>query len=77
VHRAATLVPKDAVLFDPGTRKARVFVAKSGKADQREVRVGFSNPRYVEIIGDSVTTSDKVIVAGQTSLQDGDTIRVQ
>jgi RND family efflux transporter MFP subunit len=77
VHRAATLVPKDAVLFDPGTRKARVFVAKSGKADQREVRVGLSNPRYVEIIGDAVTTSDKVIVAGQTSLQDGDTIRVQ
>jgi RND family efflux transporter MFP subunit len=77
IHRNATLVPKDAVLFDPGSKKAHVFVAKGGKADQREIQVGFTNPKFVEAIGGDLTTSDKVVVAGQTTLQDGDAIRVQ
>ena len=77
VHRDATLVPKDAVLFDPVTRKARVFVALDKKAVEKEVKVGFSNPKLVEVTNGGVTTGDKVIVEGQTTLQDGDPIRVK
>ena len=77
VHRNTTLVPKDAVLFEPGTGKARVFVAKNNKAEEREVRVGLTNPKLVEITNGAVTPNDKVIVAGQISLQDGDPIRTK
>jgi len=75
-HRNAVLIDKDAVLFDPAINKTRVFVAESGKADERNVKVGYSNPKQVEILS-GVSASDKVITNGQTALQDGDPIKVQ
>jgi RND family efflux transporter MFP subunit len=76
-HQNATLVPKDAVLFDAVTGKSRVFVTDSGgKAKERAVQVGFSNPSAVEVLG-GVKPGEKVIVAGQTALQNGDVVRIQ
>ena len=81
VHPNATLLPKDAVLFDPG-KAPRVFVvsgdnSKAQKAKEREVKIGFTNPSVVEVTNGAVKNGDKVIVAGQTALQDGDLVRVQ
>jgi HlyD family secretion protein len=76
-HRNATLVPKDAVIFDPANNRTRLFVAKSGtQAVERAVKTGYSNPEYVEIIS-GVNAGEQVITAGQTTLQNGDAIRVQ
>ena len=44
---------------------------------KREVHVGYSNPEFVEILDNGVRPGEKVIIAGQTALQNGDPIRVQ
>jgi RND family efflux transporter MFP subunit len=76
-HAGATLVPKDALLFDPMTRQARVFVSRpDGKAEERRVSVGYSNTEYVETLS-GVHPGEKVIVAGQNVLSNGDPIKVQ
>jgi HlyD family secretion protein len=77
-HANTTLVPKDAVLFDATSNRNRVFIAASdGKAQERQVRVGYTNPQFVEVLRNDVKPGEKVIVEGQTSLQNGDAIRVQ
>jgi HlyD family secretion protein len=77
-HAGATLVPKDAVLFDSSSNRSRVFVATTdGKAQERSVRVGYTNPQFVEVLKNDVKPGEKVVVEGQTSLQNGDAIRVQ
>jgi RND family efflux transporter MFP subunit len=76
-HRNAVLVPKDAVLFDPITDRARIFVTgKNNAAEERPVDVGYMNPQSVEILS-GVRPGEKVIVAGQNALQNGDRIKVQ
>jgi len=75
-HRGATIVPKDAVIFDPVDRKARLFVAQAGKASERSVQVGYTDPGRVEVVA-GVRPGEQVIVAGQNALSDGDPVRVQ
>ncbi len=76
-HRGATLVPKDAVLFDPTNNHTRVFVAgPDNKAEERAVKVGYTNPQQAEILN-GVSTNEKVITAGQAGLQNGDSVKVQ
>jgi HlyD family secretion protein len=75
-HHSTVLVDKDSVLFDPANNKTRVFVAENSKAKERVVKVGYSNPKQVEILN-GVSAGDRVITNGQTALQDGDPIKVQ
>jgi len=74
-HRQAVVVPKDAVLFDPVNNTARVFVS-NGKAEEREVEVGYSDPKFVEIL-QGIRPGEKVVTVGQNALQNGDKIRVE
>lgn len=76
-HHGATLVPKDAVIFDPSRGTARVFITRpDGTVAERSVRLGYSTPRYVEILS-GVQPSQQVVTTGQTALQDGDRVKVQ
>jgi RND family efflux transporter MFP subunit len=106
-HRNATLVPKDAVLFDPVNNRTRVFVTETTAlvpssetpkmsegvlrkslaldkgglrvatiAKERMVKIGYSDPKYAEVLS-GVKPGDKVVIAGQSALQDGDKIRIQ
>ncbi len=75
-HRAATLVPKDAVIFDPSSRSARVFVTDGKVATDRPIKTGYVNPDYVEAVS-GLQPDDKVIVSGQSALQSGDRVNVQ
>src|SRR5262249_15126179 len=76
-HRGATLIPKDAVIFDPTNNSARIFVVDSrDNAEERTIKVGYSDPQYVEALS-GVKPNEKVITAGQTTLQNGDKVRVQ
>lgn len=77
VHRNATLVPKDAVLFGENNGDSRVFVVEAGdKASERRVRVGFANPEHVEIV-EGVKPGERVVVAGQNNLRDGARVTVR
>jgi len=76
VHKGVTLVSKDAVIYDTVNNKTRLFVVSGGKAEEKEITVGYSNPKSVEVLGGTIKPGDKVIVAGQNTLQNGDTIRV-
>lgn len=75
-HTNTTLVPKDAVLFDPVAGRDRVFVASGGKAQERMVRTGYMNPESVEVLS-GVHPGDAVVIAGQTVLQNGDAVAIQ
>lgn len=74
-HRNATLVPKDAVLFDPATNRNRVFVVGAdSKVRERIIELGYVDPERVEVRS-GVRLGEKVVVAGQTVLQNGDTVK--
>ncbi|HSV74594.1 MAG TPA: efflux RND transporter periplasmic adaptor subunit [Chthonomonadales bacterium] len=75
-RRGATLVPKDAVLHDPANNRTRVFVEDGGRARERVVALGHSNPLQVEVVS-GVRPGEKVIVAGQDALTDGDEVTVR
>lgn len=75
--RGVTLVPKDSVVYDSATGAARLFVADGGgKAEERKVTLGYVNTTQV-MIADGVKPGEKVIVAGQDALQDGDRVQVR
>lgn len=76
-HENATLVPKDAILFDPMQDRSRVFVfTAKGTVEERLVRIGFTNPEYAEALS-GARVGEKVVVAGQNTLQNGDRVSVQ
>ncbi|MCC6730960.1 MAG: efflux RND transporter periplasmic adaptor subunit [Chthonomonadales bacterium] len=75
-HRATTLVPKDAVVFDPATGQAHIFVAEDGVAHRRTVQIGYTDPTHVEVLS-GARPGEKVIVTGQSTLQEGDHVAVQ
>jgi multidrug efflux pump subunit AcrA (membrane-fusion protein) len=43
---------------------------------EREVKIGYTNPEFVEIVS-GVRPAEAVVVQGQNALQDGDKVRVQ
>ena len=75
-HHNAIQVKKDGIIFDPATNAASLFVAENGKAVKRDVKVGYTNPQYTEILS-GVAMGDKVIISGQNGLQNGDKIKIQ
>lgn len=76
-RRGVTLVAKDSVVYDAATGAAHVFVAgDAGKAEERKVTIGYTNTTKV-MISQGVKPGEKVIVAGQDALQDGDRIQVR
>jgi len=76
-HKDTVLVPKDAVLFGDDNGQARLFVVGSDKrAHERRVQPGYMDPAQVEILS-GVKPGEKVIVAGQNALRDGDLVTVR
>lgn len=70
---ATLLIPKDAVLLEDG--RASLFVVRDGRAERREVSLGYSNGRYYEII-DGVSDNEQVVTTGRASLKDGAAVTV-
>ena len=69
----AVLVPKEAVVDRNG--KSVAFVIGDGKAVMRELKLGLSDDTQVQAMS-GVAVGESVAVAGQASLNDGDTIRI-
>lgn len=66
-------VPIDAVLND-GHEKI-IFILQNGRAKRKVISTGITGDRYIEIFGD-INESDKVIVKGQSLVNDNDRVLV-
>ncbi len=74
VHEDAILVPEDAVLEFEDVKL--VYIADGEIAVRREVRTGIREEGIVEII-DGITSTDEVIVVGNSFLTDGAKIEIR
>jgi RND family efflux transporter MFP subunit len=61
-------IPIDAVLDETGTKA--VYVIKNNKADRRQVQLGISDGKSVEVIS-GIKDLEKIVVLGQNNLEDG------
>ncbi len=71
---AVVAVPLTAVV-DPGTSYARIFRVVDDRAEQIAVRPGRLAGGWVEVRGE-IEPSDRVVIAGQAHLLDGEPVRV-
>jgi len=69
----AVLVPKLAVVKEGG--RDFVFVAAAGVAEKRVVELGYTRGGAIEIVS-GVAAGERVVVAGHTTLEGGETVEV-
>lgn len=69
----AVLVPVESVLIEDG--EASVFVVADGKAQRRNVEVGYRNNGDYEIVA-GIEPGESVVVTGQASLRSGARVQV-
>ncbi len=69
----ALLIPAEAVLTSP-SGASFVFVAQQGQAERREVEIGIQQASMIQVLG-GLQPEERVIVAGQAALRDGQPIR--
>src|SRR6056297_1664685 len=72
--QSAASVPLAAVI-DPGTGYGRVLRVAEGRAEQVSVQLGRLAEGWVEVFG-PVTAGDRIVVAGQSNLLDGEPVRI-
>jgi len=72
-HRGAPVLPAGALVVN--VRGAYTFVLEGDKVRRREVRTGFDEGDWLEIL-EGVKPGDEVVVAGADGLADGATVRV-
>lgn len=70
----ALIIPTSGVINKDG--KDIVYIAKEGKALEKEVKLGVSDDERIEVVK-GLSEGDWIIIAGQQSLQDGDQIIVK
>jgi len=73
-HPNAVLVPRDAVLDNLGTT-GRVFVIKDGKAEERQVKIGYTTFKDLEITS-GVSVGEQVVTVGQAQLLNGGEVKL-
>ena len=71
-HPTALLLPRESVIRE--LRTAHVFVTEDDKAVKKAVELGIEEGDLVEVIS-GVAAGDKVVVAGQGGLDDGQKIK--
>ncbi|MFW5999725.1 MAG: efflux RND transporter periplasmic adaptor subunit [Halanaerobiaceae bacterium] len=67
------VVPVDAVLDLDG--EPYVYVVSNDKAERRKIKTGIQKQDEVEVI-EGITGEDRVVIRGQNSLEDGETVEV-
>lgn len=72
-REGAVLVPKLAVVTEGG--QDFLFVASDGVAEKRVVELGYARGGAIEVMS-GVAGGERVVVAGHTALEDGETVEV-
>lgn len=72
----AVIVPANTVLQQEGTNIRYIFVEENGIAKRINVAIGKRFDERIEIISDMIEIGDRLIVDGQTKLEDGDKVKV-
>jgi RND family efflux transporter MFP subunit len=67
------VVPRDAIVAK-GTKQV-LYTVSNGVASQKDIKIGITDDKNVEIIA-GVSAGDQVVVQGQATLNDGDPVRV-
>jgi len=75
-NASVVVVPYQSVLKLQGSNERYVFVEKDGKAKRYTVSLGQRFDDQVEIICDSISQGDKLVIAGQARLVDGIKVKV-
>lgn len=68
------ILPMNAIIIENGN--PIVYIARGNKVQQKSVKIGLRTTTEVEIL-EGVTTSDQVIVDGNTFVKPGDTIKIE
>lgn len=72
-HKLVTTVPRQAVIDREG--KQLLFIVQGTKVRETTITTSAQNDKYVQVIS-GVMVGEKVVVAGQQSLIDGDTVSI-
>ena len=72
-HSNAMVIPKTALSFE--SFGDTVYVAKEGTAERRDLKVGFEEADFVEVL-DGLSDGERVIVVGQDGLSDGTPVQI-
>ncbi len=72
-HEEAVLVPKRAVVYDDGL--PHVFLVADSTANKVQLKVGFEDSDYMEVLAGAVK-GDSIVVVGQNGLKDKAKVRV-
>ncbi|RLC37132.1 hypothetical protein DRH29_02935 [candidate division Kazan bacterium] len=72
-RRGVLIVPTKCILEENGG--TYVFLAESGKAQSKPVKIGLQNAKITEII-DGIELGDSIISTGQRVVKPGDSIRI-
>ena len=75
VHENAILIPRSAVIEDSVRNARNVFVVDGGLSERRQVEFGLSQGAIIEIAS-GLSEAEQVVIAGQHSLKDGETVTV-
>ena len=75
VHENAILIPRSAVIEDTVRNARSVFVVNDGLGERRQVEFGLSQGAVIEIAA-GLFDAEHVVVAGQHSLKDGETVTI-
>jgi HlyD family secretion protein len=73
-HKSALAVPTSAIVDEKG--KTSVYLAQSGKAVKRAVKIGFQNPRWSEIT-EGLNGTDTVVIKGKENLSEGAPLKIK
>jgi len=75
-EQEALIVPSSAVLMQEGTANRFVFIEKNGVAKKVLVTLGERFDDQLEIIADVPLEGEKIVIAGQSKLDDGDKLNI-
>ena len=75
VHQDAILISRASLIEDAVTKTQNVFVIENGVSQRRAVEIGLLRDGEVEVLN-GLTEGEAVVVAGQHSLKQGESVRV-
>lgn len=67
------IISKEAIIGS--MEKPLVYVVKNGKAEKREIIIGLSNDKQVEVIS-GLSAGEFLIVSGQLNIKNGDEVKI-